>query len=462
MKILIVRYIRNSDNYFFDLFDAASAGALRDAGHEAAVVERVLAEGFDEEEVLEGIYQFAAEFAPDLVFLSYVPTRAMPQTLAARTGAIIAATGSSLLLEGTGIDYVLAEPDPLALVQLVEVLEGKRETTTVAALSWQEDGVSRRTGIPLHTVFEIFTRCRIDYEAFYRLGPGTPFEVRKHVAGDWGCPYRHVAPPAPIPGERPAWVPAGGCTFCTRPDWAKLDWDLKGPVISQQMDRVLAAFPNPAKLVVIDEYGLANVDDLATLARGKPLEGSELLISGRLDHLERHRHRLEEALKTLRESNTLRLYQFGIENLSDDVLLRYNKGIVFGDIEAALHLIDELDEKHANLAVERSFGFILFDPWTSLEELRTNVRRALRLGLDRYRGQAPFTSLRLLPEMALYWRARAEGLLTGDVRDNVFGYSVDSGWHFRHQAVAEVYAEALRRRGQSPPWQLLGEVLDEA
>ena len=187
-----------------------------------------------------------------------------------------------------------------------------------------------------------------------------------------------------------------------------------------------------------------------------------MLISGRLDHLERHRHRLEEALKTLRESNTLRLYQFGIENLSDDVLLRYNKGIVFGDIEAALHLIDELDEKHANLAVERSFGFILFDPWTSLEELRTNVRRALRLGLDRYRGQAPFTSLRLLPEMALYWRARAEGLLTGDVRDNVFGYSVDSGWHFRHQAVAEVYAEALRRRGQSPPWQLLGEVLDEA
>ncbi len=461
MKVLIVRYIRNPDNYFFDLFDAASAGALRDAGYEATVVERVLTDGFDEAEVMEGLYQFAAEFAPELLFLSYVPTQAMPEVLAARTGAVIAATGSTLLLEGTGIDYVLAEPDPLALVQLAEVVEGKREATSVAALSWQENGVARRTGIPLHSTFEIFTRCRIDYEAFYRLGPGKALELRKHVAGDWGCPYRHAPPPTPIPGERPAWVPAGGCTFCTRPDWKKLDWDLKGPIIGQQMDRVLAAFPNPAKLIVIDEYGLANVDDLAILTKDRPLEGTELLISGRLDHLERHRHRLEEALKTLRETNTLRLYQFGIENLSDEVLIRYNKGIFFGDIEESLGLMDKLEEQHANLAVERSFGFILFDPWTTLEELRTNVRRAQRLSLDRYRGQAPFTSLRLLPEMALYWRAQAEGLLTGNVTDNVFGYSVDSGWRFRHKAVGDVHAELQRRRGQQPPWQLLADILEQ-
>ncbi len=461
MKILIVRYIRNPDNYFFDLFDAASAGTLNDAGHETAVVERVLAEGFAEEEVLEGLYQFAVDFAPQLIFLSYVPVSSLPQTLADRTGAVIASTGSSLLLEGTGIDYVLAEPDPLALVQLTEVLEGKREATTVAALSWREDGISRRTGIPLHTIFDIFTQCRIDYDSFYRLGPGKAPELRKHVAGDWGCPYRLVAPPTPVPGELPAWVPAGGCTFCTRPDWKKLHWDLKGPVIGQQMDRVLATFPNPAKLIVIDEYGLANADDIAALVAGRPFEGTELLLSGRLDHVERHGRRLEAALELLRESNTIRLYQFGIENLCDDVLLRYNKGLTFTEIEAALRLIGELDERHANLAVERSFGFILFDPWTSLDELRTNVKRALHLGLDQYRGQAPFTSLRLLPEMALFRQARAEGLLTGTVADNVFGYSVDSGWRFRDDAVGEVHGEMLRRRGELPPWLLLDNLLGQ-
>lgn len=462
MKVLIVRYVRNPDNYFFDLFDATSAGTLRDAGHDAAVVERVLADGFDEEAVLEGLYRFAVDFAPQLIFLSYVPTSSLPRTLAERTGAVIAASGSRLLLEGTGIDYVLAEPDPLALVQLVEVLENKRPPAEVAALSWLDDNISRRSGLPLHSIFDIFTLGRIDYDAFYRLGPGTAPELRKHIAGDWGCPYRHAAPPSPLPGERPPWVPGGGCTFCTRPAWTNLDWDLKGPILGQQMDRVLAAFPDPAKLIVIDEDGLAHADGIASLVSNRPFDGTEILLSGRLDHVARSRERLENALEVLRKTNTLRLYQFGIENLSDSALHRYNKGLTFADIEVALLLIDDLEGRHANLAVERSFGFILFDPWTSLEELRTNAQRALVLRLDRYRGQAPFTSLRLQPEMALYWQARAEGLLTGTVEDNVFGYSVDSGWRFRDEAVARVYAECQHRRGELPPWQLLGDILGQA
>lgn len=461
MKILIVRYIRNPDNYFFDLFDATSAGVLRAAGHEASVVERVLAPGFDEDDVLEGLYRFAADYEPQLVFLSYVPTRILPLTLAERTGAVIAATGSSLLLEGTGIKYVLAEPDPLALLQLVEMMEGKGPPSGIAALSWRADGATQRSKVPLHSIFEIFTRGRTDYSAFYRMGPGKPVELRKHVAGDWGCSYRHAAPATPSPAESPTWVPTGGCTFCTRPAWTPLHWDLKGPVLGQQMDRVLAAFPNPAKLIVIDENGLAHADEIAALVAHRPLTESELLLSGRLDHVKRYRVQLEEALKRLRESNTIRLYQFGIENLSDEVLLRYNKGLEFSEIESALKLIDSMEKQHPNLAVERSFGFILFDPWTTLPELQTNVRRALSIGLDRYRGRAPQTSLRLTPEMSLFWRAKAEGLLTGSVEDNTFGYSVDSGWRFRDEAVRQVHAEFQRRRGESPPWQLLADVLGQ-
>ncbi len=461
MRVLLVRYIRNADNYFFDLFDAAIAGALRDAGHEARVVERIAAEGFDEEGVLDGLLAHAERFAPDLVLLSYVPSGALSAMLADRTGAKVATYGSRLLLEAPGVDYVLAEPDPLAVLQLVEALGGGRPLESVAALCWREGMEVRRSGLPLHSIFDIFTRCPIDYGAFARLGPGRPPEIRKHIAADWGCVYRNTRPPVPSdpPPGQPSWVPRGGCTFCTRPAWQPLDWDLLEPVLARQLDAVLAAFPDLAKLIVIDEYALSRVDRLAVLLRSRPLDGAEVLLSGRLDHIRRHQEALESALELLREKCTLRLYQFGIENLADSVLARYNKGLTFGQIEESLALVRKLEAAHANLAVEQSFGFILFDPWTTLEELQLNVERAERLGLSRYRGRAPFTSLRLLPEMALYWQAQADGLLTGRVDDNDFGYSVHSGWRFRDDRVAAVHDELLRRRGEREAWSLLAAIL---
>ncbi len=459
MKILIVRYVRNPDNYFFDIFDATSAGTLRAQGHDAVVVERILAPGFDEEDVLEGLYRFAADFAPELVFLSYMPTKTLADDLRKWTGAPIAATGSQLLL-GAGIDYVLAEPDPLALVQLASALQGERPLSTVAALTWREGAQIVRSGIALHPVFDIFTLGHIDYGAFYRLGPGRPRAHRKHVVGDWGCPYRHAPSAEPVPEGMPSWVAAGGCTFCTRGAFDHRGWDVKGPVLGQQMDRVLAAFPDLAQLIVIDEHGLAQADGIANLVKARPWEDIELLISGRIDHVARHQNRLVDALKLLQEKCTLRLYQFGIENLSDSALARYNKGLTFRQIQTGLSLMLELEKNHANLKIERSFGFILFDPWTTLEELTTNVTRARQLGLDHFRGQAPFTSLRLVPEMQLYWRARAAGLLTEDLAENAFGYSVNSGWRFQDQRVGEVFNELLSHRGgPHSGWETLAGIL---
>ena len=461
MRIAIARYIRCPDNYFFDLFDAVAAGTLSDAGHTAVVVERVLSDSLQEEDLLEGMISFLDDFAPDLVFLPYLPTQELARRVKQCTAAQITVFGSRIMLESRWVDFVIAEPDPLACLELVEALSSEREFGTVAALSWQVDGETITSEKPLHPMEEIFKRGRIDYDAFFRLGPHRPYEVRKHIAGDWGCTYRNAAPDngaGSIPGC-PSFAATGGCTFCSRPRSNVLPWEAKEKILGYQLDEVLAAFPALNKLIVIDEYALSFVDELARLVSSRPLQGVEILVSGRLDHVERHRHRLEFALELLEGRNSLRLYQFGIENFSDSVLRRYNKGMDYAGIRAACRLILDMVDRFDNLGIERSFGLILFDPWTTVDELRENVERAREIDLPRFRDQAPFTSLRLHPEVPLYWKARQDGLLTGHIDDDSFGYSVNSGWSFQHPDTAAVWRELANRRGSKEPWPLLEEIL---
>ena len=433
---------------------------MQQAGHEVTVVERMPAKGFDETEIVDGLLEYLSGFKPELLFASYLPSASFADKLKEATGATLVAFGSRLLLEIPAVDFVIAEPDPLACLELTEARTGKRSLADVAALSWRQEGEVRCSGVGLHNMFDIFSAAPLAYDAFVRLGPGVPVESRKHIAGDWGCVYRTAGlPESEWTRHIPGYAFGSGCTFCSRPASASLDWDLKEYILGKQLDQVLAAFPNMSKLIVIDEYALSYVDRLARLLLPRPLDGSSVLISGRLDHLVRHREKLASALEDLRQKCTLSLYQFGVENLADNALKRFNKGMRYQDIRAALRLVDELCANHANLEVERSFGFILFDPWTTIAELRENVVRAGEIGLDRYRGQAPFTAVRLLPEMPMYWRARAEGLLSEDLRASDFGYSVNSGWHFRHEEVARVHDELMTRRGAGPPWTSLKEIL---
>ena len=461
MKVAIARYIKMQDNYFFDLFDAITAGTLNELGHDAIVVERMAADGFSEEDLMEGLVAFLKDFQPALVFLPYLPTTRLARRIREETGAWLAAFGSILMLNCEDVDYVIQEPDPLACVELVEALSRNRKLATVAALAWRDGEEIVRSPAPLHPIGDIMEAGIIDYESFYRLGPGQPTEVRKHIAGDWGCGYKNkeFSPETGLEGMVPDHAPQGGCTFCLRPCSTPMAWEEKGEMLERQLDSVLEAFPDMKKLIVVDEGALAFVDKIAGLMATKPTEGIELLVSGRLNYLPKYRDRLEAALEILSGTNTIRLYQFGLENLSDSVLKRYNKGQSFQQIQDACKLMFKLIEKHENLEAEESFGFIMFDPWTTWRELKENVVRARQFDISRLRSSAPYTAMRLYPEAPLYWRALKEGLLTGRMGENDFGYSVGSGWNFKHEATARIHDELMKKRGSGRGWENLARVL---
>jgi hypothetical protein len=83
----------------------------------------------------------------------------------------------------------------------------------------------------------------------------------------------------------------------------------------------------------------------------------------------------------------------------------------------------------------------LFTPWTRLRDLAANARALRATRFARFREGVIHSRLRLYPEIPLFHRARAEGLLVAPQRSvgPDFGYG-DAEWRFKDPAVAAVYA----------------------
>ena len=164
----------------------------------------------------------------------------------------------------------------------------------------------------------------------------------------------------------------------------------------------------------------------------------------------------------------LRFGPMGLENFSEAENQRFNKGLTLAEAVEAHALLARLEAAWPGAvgrATHNAFGYILFTPWTTLDDLRVNLHWAARLGLD-LGGEIFLASrLRLHPHEPITRLAERDGLLGAEVAQR-FGHARlreahDLPWRFRHPEVAT--AERLLSRlpdlgGEGPDDALYAEV----
>lgn len=269
--------------------------------------------------------------------------------------------------------------------------------------------------------------------------------------GDEGCVYRRDLREAPafegceLPDDGS--VSLQGCAFCEvskgapRRSMARIVTS-----VERQVDRLRRLRPAARDLVLIDQAPFAYLPRLVRhIASLGFAPGLTLHLQARVDVLLAQKGRLVESLELARDAG-LRLspYLIGVENFSNRELAILHKGITAGQNEALLGLLDELAERYpASLATEDlSFGFILWTPWTRMEDLRLNLGALRRVRMTRFRGDEILTKLRLSPRVALYHKAQAEGLLLERWPEahlsnaQRYGYEEESPWRFQDEGVA--------------------------
>lgn len=219
------------------------------------------------------------------------------------------------------------------------------------------------------------------------------------------------------------------CTFCTRPPRAfnASRWCRRSPEdVIADVAELKRAGVTTFTFTDEDFVGSDLEGALAIAKRLQRIGGMHFSFSCRVSNVwaetdtPRERSLRRDVFAALREAG-LSLLFLGVESFSDSQLHRYGKGTTAADNLQAIDVIQ-------GLGVTMELGFILFDPFLSIDELRENIAALERTGhwqyvgnlLDRLRIQrgAPFEKL-----------ARSRGALTiFDAETMETAYAFEDPW----------------------------------
>lgn len=165
---------------------------------------------------------------------------------------------------------------------------------------------------------------------------------------------------------------------------------------------------------------------------------------------------LEGFLPRLRDAgHGLRVLSIGAENFSEPENERFNKGVSSAQIWKCFERIRDIEARFPDTFACPDHGYfsaIVFTPWTTPEDLRTNIEAARKLGAS-WLNRSLGTRLQLWPEVPITDLARRDGLVV-DASDAavqditaVCGSSPDQRevpWRFADARTARIHTILIR------------------
>ena len=259
-----------------------------------------------------------------------------------------------------------------------------------------------------------------------------------------------------------------GCSFCGVEKDTRYPYATRPVALALKQIRAALATAPRERCFTEDGHGLFTLAGAAAfLGIGRLLEALlaeglppvELHVSTRIDELRRKAPAVEALLPRLAAAgHRLAVANMGVENFSPAENERFNKGVSEADVAWVVAQVDRWERAFPGTFrfwETGGFGFILFTPWTRVEDLRINLRAAERFRVEP--GSFFFSArLQLMPGRALTLLAERDGLaLPPGAPTELAGF--DSGcimsaheheepWRFQHPEVAALYGVFLRVR----------------
>ena len=401
-----------------------------------------------------------------------------------RAGTRVVATDPFAVQPGQRLEFELAHflNHRAPLLDLVQTLVLGGDLTAVANLTLHLPGMAQPQPSPLPP-----QPYPLQPQAFLPFCPvvdavhvgvaqdalGRPPPVRKTLDTNTGCPFAAPVERNPAFADVPLQadgVTLRGCSFCF------MGGDYRALPVPQTVALHVAHVaywqanlsPPLQEVVLRDQAALRYLPDLAKAALAANLAPIGWLLPARGDAILRYGDELAAAARLLEGSgHWFTLYLIGFESFAQAQLDLYNKGVTVAEYAEALHQMRDLHARHPDTFRMEACGassFILFNPWTTLQDLQENVEFCQAEALLTLAHGLTLTRLRLYPNLPLYWKAKQDGLLheaptqgaatpttatatataTTDRGAAATGYSAEATWRYRDERVAAV--EDLQRR----------------
>jgi len=289
-----------------------------------------------------------------------------------------------------------------------------------------------------------------------------------------GCPY------SADPADNPAFGGVDlsgplrrlGCAFCEMGgDYRRLAVDDYLGFLTGQVRWYAERAPG-AELLLGDEAGAEILLPLVDRLVHDGVPPARILVKARAAGLLERADRFRRTLTRARAAgHAVVLFLVGLENFSDAELARFNKGITAADLDRCLALLGDLEGEFGEAFSIRRYtghGFVLWTPWTTLEDLDVNLAAFDQHDLRSLSSKAPFSRLRLHAWAPLHRLAARDGLLDPDgagptrLRRHL-GYATDEvSWRFADPRAAlayELLSAGIEERGAQAAFGLLAEAV---
>jgi len=457
-RVAILSFHSHSDRSFLDDRELALlSGALRQRGIANELVLSVLPG--DEESGADVERRLAAALAAydPIVYERVWNPRLVERLRAALPDKVfIGLRGEHRMLDEAPADYFCDGNAQLLLAPLIEWLRGTAPKPPRGALVRVARGDDSAPWVPLDESVEA-KDAPIAYAPNLRpviVNPEALPEVRTFsVLGNEGCPFQLDARENPLYAGTD--IPDGygrGCAFCTTGNhYVGRPNEVTAASVLEQIRYVRGTAPELELLVLKDQNPFGYLTEVVERCAEEGLSGFTLLLETRAEWFLRNAARFDRALAVAGTIDVqLAPFLVGIENFSQAELDRFNKGTT---VAANIEFIDTLwrwKERYGDaLCLDHTaFGFILFSPWTTLDDLEANLAAIERTRFDRLRGSVLLSRARLYPDTALYYLAARDGLLTeafdseADNASRRYGYYPSHPWRHVHADVAHFAAIA--------------------
>lgn len=280
--------------------------------------------------------------------------------------------------------------------------------------------------------------------------------VRKTLDTNKGCPF------ADDVADNPAFAGVAldapdlrrkGCAFCPMGgDYRALPWR---ETVRTHLDQVAwyqQSLPQLDEVVLRDQHALRYLPELIEGALSRGLRPFGVLVPGRGDAILRFGEQMARAA-ALAEGTGMWfcIYLVGFESFSQAQLDLYNKGVRVAEYAEALRQMRALHARHPDgfrLYAYAAASFVLFNPWTQIEDLAQTADFCTEHAVGAMAHGMLRSRLRLYPELPLYWKARADGLLRdgsapADRGAAFAGYGAEAPWLYRDGRLAVIEALLL-------------------
>jgi pyruvate-formate lyase-activating enzyme len=455
----VLPYGEPRDGFFPDTLLGLLCAEARAAGHRGEIL-RVYYDGHDaagDAAIRARLLDWLERRSVDLVVFERLfdpdPVRAFTAGAPHRRALIVSRGDSYDPIEG--VDYVVG--DRARSPTIPELVVAFRRVLAARAA-----GLEPSTELPLERTHEpLAFRPVVEHDV---IAPGDPPPVvRKTLFGNVGCPFADDAAANPhYAGLRLAQAPTvarHGCAFCNMGGDYQKRPDVE--VVAALVDQALyfqARVPSLQELVLSDQHAIRYLAALLDAARAAGVRPTRWLFAARPDTFVRERRRVEAAIEAARSGgHAIEVYLSGFEAFCDRELDRYNKGIHVGEQLAAVAAMRELAASHPGTfayARARGHSLILWNPWTTPEDLSESVETIRAHGLAELFRELGRNRLRLYRSLPVFHAAERDGALTDqwDAGDEGAarrkGYSVEHPWRFLdpRTRMAHDLASVLRDR----------------